>query len=491
LSFSVFFYSINRIVFGGNLSPFFSVAIPDWNKREFVILSTLVAFTIFFGIFPSPILNGLHYSVSTLIFSYQGVANLQPLPVAMLSSIPLVLSNNNSNNKNQYPSSFVQWFVGFCDAESSFYIVKNNIKFRFSITLHRDDLAVLEFLQNSLNCGNIYTYQNKIVFRITKKEEIETILFPIFDTFPLNSTKYFNYEIFKQVFYLKKDKFHKTPEGLSKIQNILNQLNKRRTAEFVQPDSHTIRITPDWLLGFIEGDGCFYLHVNANDYSVKLEMTIRQTFTEKSLMEAIKQFLHPTNLVPLESGLSSILADIALYLFEPKKENINPVYTIVVRDLSYICFILIPLFNTLTFHTKKALDYKDWALAARICFEGKHLLPQGKSLLVDLESRMNNSRLTTHKEYKIVEIDEERIHAVLSAPSLYEFKNGMRYKIGKDVPFRSKGNVYLIDSKGNTQVFKYISECARTLGVSETTVSRYINKDKLLICNNNEYYVKR
>lgn len=35
---------------------------------------------------------------------------------------------------------------------------------------------------------------------------------------------------------------------------------------------------------------------------------------------------------------------------------------------------------------------------------------------------MNNSRLTTHKEFKIVEIDEERIHAVLSAPSLYEFK---------------------------------------------------------------------
>ena len=62
----------NRIVFGGNLSPFFSAAIPDLNKREFVLLSTLVAFTIFFGIFPSPILDGLHYSVSTLIFSYQG-----------------------------------------------------------------------------------------------------------------------------------------------------------------------------------------------------------------------------------------------------------------------------------------------------------------------------------------------------------------------------------------------------------------------------------
>nr|YP_010033062.1 NADH dehydrogenase subunit 4 [Tuber calosporum]QOW39567.1 NADH dehydrogenase subunit 4 [Tuber calosporum] len=86
-AFTIFMY--NRIVFGGNLSPFFSVAIPDLNKREFVLLSTLVAFTILFGIFPSPILNGLHYSVSTLIYNYSesSVALLLSLPVFSTSGL--------------------------------------------------------------------------------------------------------------------------------------------------------------------------------------------------------------------------------------------------------------------------------------------------------------------------------------------------------------------------------------------------------------------
>jgi NADH-ubiquinone oxidoreductase chain 4 len=61
-------YMFNRISFGGKFSKFFKVNIPDLNKREFYILITLVVFTVLFGIYPSPILDGLHYSVSSLIY---------------------------------------------------------------------------------------------------------------------------------------------------------------------------------------------------------------------------------------------------------------------------------------------------------------------------------------------------------------------------------------------------------------------------------------
>ena len=73
-SFSIIFsaaytiYMFNRIAFGGSLSKFFIVNIPDLNKREFFILLTLVIFTVLLGIYPSPILDGLHYSASSLIF---------------------------------------------------------------------------------------------------------------------------------------------------------------------------------------------------------------------------------------------------------------------------------------------------------------------------------------------------------------------------------------------------------------------------------------
>ena len=61
-------FMFNRIAFAGSFSKYFMFNIPDLNKREFYILLTLVIFTILFGIYPAFILDGLHYSVSFLIY---------------------------------------------------------------------------------------------------------------------------------------------------------------------------------------------------------------------------------------------------------------------------------------------------------------------------------------------------------------------------------------------------------------------------------------
>lgn len=62
-------YMFNRIAFGGSFTKFFEANINDVNKREFYILFTLVIFTVILGIYPAPVLDGLHYSVSSLIYS--------------------------------------------------------------------------------------------------------------------------------------------------------------------------------------------------------------------------------------------------------------------------------------------------------------------------------------------------------------------------------------------------------------------------------------
>jgi NADH-ubiquinone oxidoreductase chain 4 len=64
-------FMFNRIAFAGSYSKFFKINISDLNKREFYILLTLVIFTVILGIYPAPILDGLHYSVSTLIYQSQ------------------------------------------------------------------------------------------------------------------------------------------------------------------------------------------------------------------------------------------------------------------------------------------------------------------------------------------------------------------------------------------------------------------------------------
>jgi len=61
-------YMFNRISFGGSFSQFFKENISDITKREFFLLITLVLFTVIFGIYPSFILDGLHYSVSSLLY---------------------------------------------------------------------------------------------------------------------------------------------------------------------------------------------------------------------------------------------------------------------------------------------------------------------------------------------------------------------------------------------------------------------------------------
>ena len=63
-------YMFNRIVFGGRYPIDFIVTISDINKREFYILYILVVFTVTLGIYPSIILDGLHYSISSLIYNF-------------------------------------------------------------------------------------------------------------------------------------------------------------------------------------------------------------------------------------------------------------------------------------------------------------------------------------------------------------------------------------------------------------------------------------
>jgi NADH-ubiquinone oxidoreductase chain 4 len=62
-------YMFNRICFGGSYSKYMENNIIDVNVREFYMVITLVIFTYILGIYPTPILEGLHYSVSTLIYS--------------------------------------------------------------------------------------------------------------------------------------------------------------------------------------------------------------------------------------------------------------------------------------------------------------------------------------------------------------------------------------------------------------------------------------
>lgn len=66
-AYTIFMY--NRIAFGGSYSVYFVENIGDVTRREFIMLLVFVVLTVLFGIYPAPILDGLHYSVSSLIYT--------------------------------------------------------------------------------------------------------------------------------------------------------------------------------------------------------------------------------------------------------------------------------------------------------------------------------------------------------------------------------------------------------------------------------------
>jgi len=68
-AFTIFMY--NRIVFGGSLFNLnWKQYIPDLNLREYSILLVLVMFTVFLGIYPSVILDGLAYVSQGLLYVF-------------------------------------------------------------------------------------------------------------------------------------------------------------------------------------------------------------------------------------------------------------------------------------------------------------------------------------------------------------------------------------------------------------------------------------
>ena len=66
---------------------------------------------------------------------------------------------------------------------------RSNYRFNYSIYLHVDDVAALEYIKNTLQIGrvNIYPEHNMATLNISSRKEIEIIL-AIFSKYSLNTT---------------------------------------------------------------------------------------------------------------------------------------------------------------------------------------------------------------------------------------------------------------------------------------------------------------
>lgn len=128
-----------------------------------------------------------------------------------------------------------EWLAGFCTGESNFFIAISNPKgggtstwLRFSIGQDSRDIALLESVVNFFCCGKVYRIKNREVceFVVTRIDDIINIIIPFFDKHFILGSKHMNYIKFKEAATLIKNKQHLNEEGIYRIKELKNSMNK-------------------------------------------------------------------------------------------------------------------------------------------------------------------------------------------------------------------------------------------------------------------------
>jgi cytochrome c oxidase subunit 3 len=165
-------------------------------------------------------------------------------------------------------SEFLEWFSGFTDAEGNFNITLQKLKennytnamLTFQIGLHIDDLSLLEYIKNKLNCGHISITTSRCNYFVNDKTSLIQVILPIFNFIKLNSSKYYQFLIFEKAVNLIKEKKHLSPEGKLEMLKFYKEMkisSCKQAPASQSKEINNIPLTINWLGGFTDGDSTF------------------------------------------------------------------------------------------------------------------------------------------------------------------------------------------------------------------------------------------
>lgn len=187
-------------------------------------------------------------------------------------NLNIISSHQRLNVKQPTNDWFEQWLVGFTDGDGSFSVLRQGDKWSltFKISQNTYNLRALHYIKKELGAGSIFVESKNDMahFRIRDLKVINERIFPIFDKYPLLTTKYFNYNIFKEAYRILDNKDLTKLEKSNLLENLL--LTKPSNS-YISPiwdnvskpliDANEAKkiISKAWLIGFIEAVGSFYL----------------------------------------------------------------------------------------------------------------------------------------------------------------------------------------------------------------------------------------
>lgn len=196
---------------------------------------------------------------------------------------------------------FYQWLVGFTDGDGSFIIDRQNNgkkwNLTYKLTQKSSNAKILYYIKSMLKYGQVSTAKDgNSSYRIRDRKILKKVIFPIFDTYPLLTSRYCCYSLFKQASNVLDSDFDSITKN-SKMEEIYkfyqNRLFLGQTISSKWKNlnlNHLTKndlnfITPFWLSGFWEAKGCFYIVKKKNKYVHGLGLS--QKF-DKQVLEAIR-----------------------------------------------------------------------------------------------------------------------------------------------------------------------------------------------------------
>ncbi len=131
-----------------------------------------------------------------------------------------------------------QWIVGFVDGEGCFHIaITQNLSLRhgyqvlpeFTVTQHKRDLKVLYALKHFFGCGVVrVNHGERFCYRVRGFRHLLEIVVPFFEKHRLLTSKRLDFEKFRKVLVLMARGQHLDPEGIQRIRDIQQTMNRQR-----------------------------------------------------------------------------------------------------------------------------------------------------------------------------------------------------------------------------------------------------------------------
>lgn len=222
---------------------------------------------------------------------------------------------------------------------------------------------------------------NAYKFIVNKTEDLLNTIIPHFDKYPLMGSKQLDFLDWKEAIinYAKN-------KNIKPVLKIKESMNSKRSFEqrWLYLNNKTIKLFPEWIQAFIDGEGCFQCtignHKNRNKYilSIVITLEIAQHTHDVRLLEAIKSYF--------DQGYLKPKYDIGNLEEAMKVRSVS-------RYVTHSSDKLIKFLDKYPMFTLKQKDFLDWKKLIELKNANAHKEQDGLEYMLAIKKGMNRGRL--------------------------------------------------------------------------------------------------